>query len=99
MSLFDVIWGRIVALQGEQFATISGLPFTYHVDGDALYPSRTNYRLSRGDVAKAYAKVPISGPGAINNEVRGPAYIWAILHDQRVLHGVRQGTGSRTPTE
>lgn len=87
MPPFDVIWGRIVALQGEQFNTITGLPFTYQVDGDALYPSRTNYRLSRSDVEAAYGMVPIPGPGAINNDVRGPAYIWAILHDQRVSQG------------
>jgi hypothetical protein len=87
MPPFAVIWGRIAALQGEQFATVTGLPFTYRVDGDALYPSRTDYRLSRSDFETAYGRVPISGPGAINYDVRGPAYVWAILHDQRVSQG------------
>jgi hypothetical protein len=90
---FAVIWGRIAALQGEQFATISGLPFTYRVDGDALYPSRTEYRLSRSNVEKAYARVPIPSPGAISNEIRGPSYIWAILNDQRVSQGAWASQG------
>lgn len=87
MPPFTLIWGRIVALQGEEFATITGLPFTYRVEGDALYPSRTRYRLSRSNVETAYGMVPIPGPGAINDTVRGPAYIWAILHDPRVSQG------------
>ena len=91
MPPFELIWGRIVALQGEQFATITGLPFTYQVEGDALYPNRTDYRLSRRDVETAYGMVPISGPGVINRTVRGPAYIWAILHDSRVAQGAWAG--------
>jgi|GEM_PF-5039949 len=39
MPPFEVIWGRIVALQGEQFATISGLPFIYRVDGEPVTAS------------------------------------------------------------
>jgi len=84
---FEIVWSRIADLQGEQFTTITGLPFTFRIDGDALYPSRTDYRLSRHDFERAYALVPIRGPGTINNEVRGPAYIWAILHDERVSQG------------
>lgn len=87
MPPFEDIWNRILALEGETFTTITGLPFTYVVTGDALYPSRTDYRLSRSDVEKAYGLVPLPGPGVINRVVRGPAYIWAILHDSRVSQG------------
>lgn len=87
MPPFEVIWQRIVALQGEQFVTKAGLPFEYRIEGDALYPSRTEYRLSRNNVEKAYALAPLPGPGAINRTIRGPSYIWAILHDQRVSQG------------
>ena len=27
--------------------------------------------------------VPIPGPGSINRIVQGPAYVWAVLHDDR----------------
>jgi len=84
---FSEIWTRIEKLAGEEFTTISGLPFTYETSGDALFPSRTEYRLSKEDFKTAYSRVPIPGPGIINNEVRGPSYIWAILHDQRISRG------------
>ena len=80
----DSVWKRIVALEGQGFHTISGKPFTYSVDGDAFIPSRTDYRLSKGNLAKALAFVPFAGPGVVNQLVRGPAYVWAVLHDPRV---------------
>lgn len=84
---FDEVWRRIVDLEGETFKTITGLPFEYMIDGEALIPSRTDYRLSRGNFEKAFARVPISQPREINNDVRGPSYVWAILHDARVSSG------------
>jgi hypothetical protein len=89
MSLpsFETIWQRIEALQGEDFTTITGLPFTYRIDGRALFPSRTSYRLSFGNFEKAYSLVPFPSPATISEKVRGPSYVWAILHDPRVTRG------------
>ena len=84
---FDEIWNRIVRLQGETIHTVTGLPFTYKVDGEGFYPSRTDYRISKTDFRTAYQRVPIGGPGVINEIVRGPAYVWAVLHDQRISLG------------
>jgi len=83
-SSFEEIWKRIVANAGETFHTITGLPFTYKIKENTLHPSRTEYQIAKSDFKKAYGIVPIRGPGVINNIVRGPAYVWAILHDQRV---------------
>jgi hypothetical protein len=82
--LFTEVWARIRSCAGEGFRTRTGLPFTYVVDGDAIIPSRTDYRLSRLNFEKAFELVPISGPGDISNLVRGSAYVWAILHDTRI---------------
>jgi hypothetical protein len=83
----DVVWPRLKAFEGEQFETKTGLAFTYSISGDVLVPSRTDYNISKGDVAKALALVPLDGPGQINETVRGPAYVWALLHDKRVRLG------------
>jgi hypothetical protein len=83
-SSFEQVWNRIVAFEGEEFRTITNLPFTYELKGNSLCPSRTKYNISKADFAKAYELVPLTGPGEINNLVRGPAYTWAILHDKRV---------------
>jgi hypothetical protein len=84
MATFEEVWNRIVALQGEIFHTKTGLKFTYKIEGDGFCPSRTEYRIDKSDFEKACEMVPIEGPGTINNLVRGPAYIWAVLHDKRV---------------
>lgn len=84
---FRSVWERIVAHAGETFRTKRNLEFTYHVDRDDFYQSRTKYRISRSDFTKAYQNVPLDGPGAINTEVRGPAYVWAVLHDRRISRG------------
>ena len=81
---FDEIWNRIARHAGESFHTKTGLPFMYEIRGNVLYPSRTKYRISRTDFEEAFQWVPIQGPGDINKIVRGPAYIWSILHDPRI---------------
>jgi hypothetical protein len=84
---FEEVWKRILACEGKEFKTITSLPFTYEMRGCSLRPSRTEYNISKSDIAKAYAMVPLSGPGKITKLVRGPAYMWAILHDKRISLG------------
>ncbi len=84
---FDAVWRRIVAHAGETFHTTGGLQFTYRVSGEGFFPSRTRYRISRGDFEKAYDLVPLEGPGEISARVRGPSYVWAVLHDRRISAG------------
>lgn len=81
---FAVVWNRILACEGEQLETITGLPFTYEISGEIFIGSRTQYNISKSDFERAYAHVPIQGPGVISNLVRGSAYIWAVLHDRRI---------------
>ena len=78
------VWRRIVALEGERFETKTGLEFVFTVRGETLTPSRTRCVLSLREFEQALALVPLSGPGEINRLVRGPAYVWAVLHDRRV---------------
>lgn len=80
----DEVWRRIEAHQGEAFHTRTGLPLTYSVSGNSLTPSRSNYPLAASDFAKALELVPIESVARISSLVRGPAYIWAILHDPRI---------------
>lgn len=84
---FDEVWNRILKNEGETFYTKKGLEFKYEIDGDIFLPSRTNYQISKNDFMKAYQLVPIDGPGVINDIVRGPSYIWAVLHDKKISIG------------
>jgi hypothetical protein len=80
----DEIWGRLKVFEGHDFETKTGLPFTYDISGAVFHPSRTPHNISKAQIAKALALVPFDGPGVINRTVRGPAYVWAVLHDKRI---------------
>ena len=84
MPSIDDLWVRLKSLQGRDFETKTGKPFTYEITGDVFYPSRTTYNISKAEFRKALALAPLDGPGAIRDTVRGPAYVWAVLHDKRV---------------
>jgi hypothetical protein len=80
----EILWDRLEGLEGEEFQTTSGLPFTYTMSGNTLVPSRTEFNLGKSDFQKALELVPLSGPGELGNLVRGTSYIWALLHDPRI---------------
>jgi len=80
----EAAWSRMGALEGEEFETKTGKPFSYEISGNIFRSSRAKYNITKSDFAKALELVPLEGPGKINNLVRGPAYIWAVLHDRRI---------------
>jgi hypothetical protein len=92
---FDLVWRRISELAGQVFRTKTNREFTYGIAGDALTTDRTNRCLPRGDFEKAHRLMPLSGPGQINSLVQGPAYVWAILDDERVKSASLTGLQAR----
>lgn len=84
---FDSVWARILDLRGEFFQTAKGRWFTYKVDDDELSVSQTDFQIPRSDLALAFNMLPISVSAKLNRLVEGPAYVWAILHDERISRG------------
>ena len=82
---FDAIWHKILMREGEQFFTKTNLQFTYKVLGNNIVPDRTNYPLAKINFKKALQFMPLHSPSQINNIVRGPAYVYAILTDSRII--------------
>lgn len=81
---FPAVWARIAAHAGQRFSTKTGRPFVYAIERDALVTDLTDYPLAKANFAEALKRVPFDGPGRIAQTVRGPAYVWAILHDARI---------------
>ena len=81
---FEEVWKRVVSRAGELFFTKTGLRFTFAVEEDRLTVNRIRHPISRADLARAYGLVPVEGPSGLPPGVRGPSYVWAILHDARV---------------
>lgn len=73
----DEIWCRLKALQGHEFETKTGKPFTFEINGDVFRPSRTKYNVSKSDFKKAFELAPFDGPGVVKDLVRGPTYVLA----------------------
>lgn len=81
---FPAVWTRIAAHAGQRFSTKTGRPFVYAIERDALVTDRTDYALAKTNFSEALKHVPFDGPGNIAQNVKGPAYVWAILHDARI---------------
>lgn len=81
---FSTVWARIAAHSGERFSTKTGRPFTYSIQHNALVTDRTDYPLAKTNFSDALKEVPFDGPGRIAQVIRGPSYVWAILHDGRI---------------
>ena len=84
MSDINDIWRRIEWHQGEEFHTITGKHFAYEVHENIFWSSRAKQNISRANFERALAFVPFDGPGHVNQMVRSPAYISAVLHDPRI---------------
>ena len=82
---FAVVWQRIVACAGKQFCAKGGRSFTFKVSGNILNPTHTPRNIPKRDFRNAYLLMPFAGPGIINRTCQGPAYVWAILNDQRIV--------------
>lgn len=80
----ESVWLRIGRHQGEQFATVTGLPFVYTVPGNYLLVDRTVRNHSRSNFRKALECMPApEGPTALRG-LQGASYTWAILMDPRI---------------
>ena len=83
---FGEVWGRIEQYAGAEFRQKRGGVFTYEVVGNLIVPDRTDHRFARSQVEEAYHRMPVEGPGRLN-DLRGPSYLFAILMDDRIRQG------------
>jgi len=82
---FEKVWSKILEHQNEIFHTKRGLELKYTVKNDKLYHNRTAPGIPKSQFLKAYKEFPFKGPAEIRDLVLGPAYIYAILTDNRFL--------------
>jgi hypothetical protein len=86
-NLEDVVWSRIRQHQGEQFHTVTGLPFAFEVEGSGIWFFRNEKRVprkvTRKDLNKAISRCPLSTTTEIN-DLMGYAYLFAVLRDGRI---------------
>jgi hypothetical protein len=86
----DNLWVNLQAHEGELFHTTTGLPFTYRMENESLVPIRDGtpikQSLTRQNFEKALELLPFNSPGEISDTpIRGPSYVYALLHDPRIM--------------
>ena len=86
MPNIDLVWGRIMAHEGETFRQIRSQEFTYEVVSSVLRPSTTNQNLPKSAFADALDLVPLASTAPVQH-LRGPSYLYAILMDARIRQG------------
>jgi hypothetical protein len=83
----NTIWGRLLAHQGDEFRTATGLPFRYSVEGGGIWffreERRINRKLARSQVETAIARCPLSSTTEIKDLMDYP-YLFALLRDARI---------------
>ncbi|SEB27566.1 hypothetical protein [Paenibacillus sp. 276b] len=85
MLEFELVWQKILELEGEEFWQLRGKGFKYKVSGNSLILSTTNYSIPKSQAEAAWRKMPLKGPGQINDLV-APSYLFALLSDTRVTN-------------
>jgi hypothetical protein len=80
------VWTRIEGAEGEVFRQVRGQEFSYEVRSGGVVPSTTNRLLPRSHFEKALERMPLSGPGQLQ-DLQGPSYLYAILTDSRITGG------------
>ena len=84
---FENIWGKIVSMQGEKFFTVRGIPFTYKVIGNDLYPEHiASGHPTKSGFEKAYRLGKIDRPSQLSMlGIMGSSYVYAIMTDPRII--------------
>ena len=89
--VFETVWQRIRALEGEEFTTRSGLPFDYEIEAfTALWVNRdgrqVNQRIPKSVFERAFGRVPLANTSDVN-DLRGSSYVYSIMMDARIRRG------------
>jgi len=86
-NVTESVWRRIESRQGEEFKTVTGLPFTYAVEGAGIWffrhGRRINRKLTRTQVEVAIARCPLTSTTEIKDLMDYP-YLFALLTDARI---------------
>ena len=83
MTEFAATWAKVQQHSGEAFSTVTGKEFRYEAHNGGIEMLTTNRTLPRSSFEEAFARMPVDGPGALQ-DLQGPSYLYAILTDPRV---------------
>ena len=87
VNLPEAVWERTASHQGEPFQTVTGLPFTFEVEGAGIWffrdGRRVNRKLTRTQFEVALSRCPLARTTEISDLMDYP-YLFAVLMDRRI---------------
>lgn len=81
---FQDIWCKIEKHAGETFHTKDGKEFTYEIQGELFVADQGEQLISKNDFQNALKKISDVTPEELERIVKGPAYVWSVLSDERI---------------
>jgi len=86
-SLPEAIWRRVANHHGQEFKTVTGLPFTFEVEGAGIWffrdGKRVNRKLTRTQFEMALSRCPLTRTTGIKDLMDYP-YLFGVLTDRRI---------------
>ena len=86
MPHIEEICYRFILHEGEIFVQKTGKEFKYKIKGNILKPISINRNLSKAEFEKALPLLPLENTVPVQH-LQGPAFIYAILMDERISQG------------
>jgi hypothetical protein len=83
----EAIWRRVASHHGQEFQTVTGLPFTFEVEGTGIWffrdGKRVNRKLTRTQFEIALSRCPLTRTTEIKDLMDYP-YLFSVLTDRRI---------------
>ena len=77
------VWKKITYCAGQTFHTKTGVPFSYHIRNEYIYLENTNRAIPKRQVEESLSIR--SDFVSDYKKFQGSAYLFGILHDERIL--------------
>ena len=79
----ETVWGVLESHSGESFTLKSGPQFSYQISAGVLMPTTANWDVPKAEFAEALRRMPVAGPAQLK-DLQAAAFIYALLHDDRI---------------
>ena len=77
------VWKKITDCAGQTFHTKTGVPFSYHIRNEYIYLENTNRAIPKRQVEESLSIR--SDFVSDYKKFQDSAYLFGILHDERIL--------------
>ena len=84
----DQLWDELIRLEGQNFHTVKGLEYTYHIRGNEMFVSRKTKSITKASVNLALEKIielegVVAGPKKL--ECFGASYLYPVFIEMGLI--------------